>query len=435
MTGSWNFRVAAFVLVSCTVLGGGTRPGFLSDAVLQLVCVPLLCWMLWGLPGARLPRGGRLALVLCFAAACLPVLQLLPLPLRVWQSFPVRANEIAIAELGGASRAMLPISVAPGVTLQAFVSLIPPLTLFLAVLRLRAEERRSLSLLFVGLAVVNGFLGLAQLSQGPNSSLRFFDVTNPDDAVGFFANRNHFATYINCGIVFAIAWVLEFASGVRRDRARRPIVLIAALTGVVVLIAAAAMARSRAGLAGTALGLILGFALAVRTNRSGAGLSPGKTLGAAVVFSLLLALQFALYRVLDRFSADPLKDARADFARVTLEAIKAYFPFGSGVGTFTRVYPSFETPQHALLDTFVNRAHNDFVEFALEAGLLGGLLVAAIGLLAIWFAWAAWTRNDKAATSIDATLMRAASIALGIIAMHSALDYPLRTSAMMGVTA
>lgn len=253
--------------------------------------------------------------------------------------------------------------------------------------------------------------------------------------MGFFANRNHFATYINCGIVFAIAWILELASGVRRDRARRPIVLIAALTGIVVLIAAAAMARSRAGLAGTAVALILGFALAVRTNRTASDLSPGKILGAAVIFSLLLALQFALYRVLDRFAADPLKDARADFARVTFDAIKAYFPFGSGVGTFTRVYPSFETPQHALLDTFVNRAHNDFVEFALETGIFGGLLLAAIGLFAIWLAWAAWTRNDKAATSIDATLMRAASIALGIIAMHSAVDYPLRTASMIGVAA
>ncbi len=347
----------------------------------------------------------------------------------------MRANEIAIAGLAGASPATLPISVAPGATLQALVSLIPPLTLFLTVLRLTGEERQWLTRLFVGLAVANGFLGLAQLSQGPNSPLRFFDVTNADDAVGFFANRNHFATYVNCGIVFAIAWSLDFASGVRRFRGRRPIVLIAVLTSVVVLIAAAAMARSRAGLAGTAISLLLGFVLALRVNRSASGLSPARIVVAGVVFSLLLALQFALYRVLDRFTVDPLKDARVDFARVTLEAIKAYFPFGSGVGTFTRVYPSFETPQYALVDTFVNRAHNDFVEFGLEAGVFGGLLLAAIGLLVIRLTWTAWMRTDVAATSIDATLVRAASIALGIIVLHSALDYPLRTGAMMGVTA
>jgi O-antigen ligase len=353
----------------------------------------------------------------------------------LWQGSAIRASEIAIAELAGGLPSMLPISVSPRTTALSFVSLIPPVTLFLAVFQLNAEERRRLTLLFVGLAITSSFLGLAQLSQGPNSPLRFFEVTNPDDAVGFFANRNHYATFINCGIVFAIAWTLEIGSGAFRNRSLQPVIVIAAMTGVVVLIAAAAMTRSRAGIVGAAISVGLGFVLAFRVSRTSSSLSPSRILAGGVAFGFLLALQFALYRLLERFTVDPLKDARADFARVTLEAIKAYFPYGSGIGTFTRVYPSFETPQHALLDTFANRAHNDFVEFALEAGLLGAVLVGVLGAAVTFLAWNAWTRRDPVGRSLDATLMRAASIALGIIVLHSALDYPLRTSAMMGVAA
>ena len=438
MTGSWHFRAAAFAFLCCILLGGGTRPGFLSDAILQIACVPVLCWSLWSLCDVRLPRWTSTALVICGVVVLLPLMQLVPLPLRFWQAFPVRAGEIAVLDLLGQSPSSLAITVSPQATLLSLLSLVAPLTVFVAALLLSAHERRLMTLLLVAAGVGSAFLGLAQLSQGPSSALRFYEVTNPDDAVGFFANRNHFATFINCAIVFAVGWTLELAStawSAESSRTRASLNLSLALSAIVILIAAATTARSRAGVLGTVIALVCGFALAMRGRRSGTSLGPMRALGVASGFGLILVLQFAVYRLMDRFAVDPLMDVRRDFARVTLEAIKAYFPLGSGIGTFTRVYPTFETPSTVLLDTYVNRAHNDFLEFALEAGLPGGLLIAAIGGLAIMLGWRAWTRRDAGARLIDATLVRCATIAIAIIAIHSALDYPLRTNAMMGVAA
>ena len=49
-------------------------------------------------------------------------------------------------------------------------------------------------LLFLGgLSLLLGFL---QMAQGPGSGLRFYDVTNPKEAVGLLANRDHFAAHL-----------------------------------------------------------------------------------------------------------------------------------------------------------------------------------------------------------------------------------------------
>ena len=51
------------------------------------------------------------------------------------------------------------------------------------------RERRLLSLVLLSVGIASVFLGLAQIAQGPSSSLRPFDYTNDTEAVGFFANR------------------------------------------------------------------------------------------------------------------------------------------------------------------------------------------------------------------------------------------------------
>ena len=92
---------------------------------------------------------------------------------------------------------------------------------------------------------------------------------------------------------------------------------------------------------------------------------------AALLVGLLLATQFALMRLQDRFEADPLADARVPFARNTMEAARAYMPFGSGMGTFVSVYPGFEKAGDGTTGFYANRAHNDVLELWLEAGVAG----------------------------------------------------------------
>src|SRR5262245_60831549 len=77
-----------FVVLVALVCGGGTRQGLWSDALAQIVSLPLLavaCLRLSALPDqSKL----RLPLFLIFAVVLVPVLQLIPLPPRVWTILP-----------------------------------------------------------------------------------------------------------------------------------------------------------------------------------------------------------------------------------------------------------------------------------------------------------------------------------------------------------
>ena len=155
----------------------------------------------------------------------------------------------------------------------------------------------------------------------------------------------------------------------------------------------------------------------------------------AIMVAVMLAVQYALYRILQRFADDPLQDARIVFARNTFAAVKAFMPFGSGMGTFAPVYALFEKPQDALLEIYANRAHNDILELMLEAG------VAGLALTTIFVAWLVtrsvkvWAHPDLRLFDVDISLARAATLVVGLLIAHSFVDYPLRTGAIMGILA
>jgi O-antigen ligase len=344
----------------------------------------------------------------------------------------------------------LPLSVAPSLTWLSALALLPPIGVFLGVLQLSYADRRRLSLILLITGMISVALGLLQVAQGPSSPLRFYAFTNKSEAVGFFANRNHYSALLYCLVLIAAAWtvatVADFARtglSLRSQRSsRHTIKLVVSFTVLVTLVAAQAMARSRAGLGLTIVALFGAFALAywapagASAARSGATQrSATRLLLAAIALAVLFATQFALYRIRERFELDPLTDARLPFARNTIEAAIAYMPFGSGLGTFVPVYQSFEKASDNVASVYANHAHNEFLQLWFEAGLVG--LVAMIGFIVwvLWTSWRVWRRGLDGATSRDNLLACAATLALILLLAHATVDYPLRTTALLGVAA
>lgn len=437
------FLLTALVLGSALFLGGATRGGFLSDVILQLLALPLLLLVIWRLFATPLPKEHRLVLAFCLALFAVPLLQLIPLPPWLWSLLPGRGSSAAMFDLLDSGRPWLPISVAPHATWLSAISLIVPLAVFLATLLLTYRERRWLSVVILAIGTFSVFVGLLQVSQGPGSPWRFFTITNPTEAVGFFANRNHFAAFGYTLLLLAVAWVTNAAVLAGRAASVKqydPITILAALGGftlLVVLLAGEAMARSRAGLGLTIVALLGAFTLSVSDRRiGGTGFTSSKVLVGAIVLGFVLTVQYALYRILERFEVDPLDDARLAFTPSTLKAGLAYLPAGSGLGSFVPVYASVEKPEYALLNTYANHAHNDAAELWLETGLLGLVLLA---LFLFWFAWQSvviWRNSPPPGTrEVDWSLGRAATIIVALILIHSLVDYPLRTAAMMAVMA
>ena len=441
-------------MVASVLLGGGTRPGFMGDVVLQLVAIPALLLAMASLFPAR-PEQPAIAqphdhlnkspsretawAALACALVCLwPLLQLVPLPPALWLLLPDRQHMARSFELLGEPLPWWPISMVPGATWNGWLSLLAPAAVFLGTIQLGLRGRRTLSLALLGVGLLSVLLGLMQVSQGPTSALRFFDFTNAEDAVGFFANRNHYAALLYCLTLLAAAFAVDAAITTSLDNGwMKPAVLtvIGAFTVMIVLIGAQAMARSRAGLGLSILAIGGAFAFAMTDRRTASARLAFRLMAATVVLAFVFAIQFALYRVMDRFTTDPLSDWRLIFTRRTFAIAKEHILLGSGIGTFSPVYGLRERPEDLLANTYVNHAHNDIAQLLLEAGTAGALLLLCAGLWLGWQIFRVWRPASHTGSDLDRGLARSATLIVALVAVHSFVDYPLRTSAMLSVLA
>lgn len=436
-----TFWVSATGLVAALLLGGGTRQGLLSDGILQLIFVPIFSYGATLLAQEGAPRHLRFALAFMALVVSAPLLQLIPLPPATAAELPYHAVLQEIQQLSGRRPGWWPISMVPDATMQAGLSLIVPVGLYLCCIRLSFGERRSLLVLVIGIGFVSAAIGLVQIAQGPASPFRFYENTNSSEAVGFFANRNHLSALLYVTWLLAVIWFVEKLNALldapTQIRSDGPLLLptMALSFAVVVLLVAQLMARSRAGLALAGLAMLMSLFIAAPAKSRGNWFTPRRIIGGALALIVVLSSQYALVRVLERFGHDPLEDARIVFAQRTYAAAMAFLPVGAGVGAFVPVYALFERPQDALLDTYANRAHNDILEVFLELGLFGALLMLAFGLWLIVRGWQLSLYGFKNAAPIDRRLSLGAAAGLLLLIVHSVADYPLRTSALMAVFA
>jgi O-antigen ligase len=299
--------------------------------------------------------------------------------------------------------------------------------MFLLTLGLRRDERRRLGVTILVLAVVSIILGVLQLLGGSASPLRLYQVTTSDSPVGVFANINHQVSFILCALPFAAVVAAEFASG--SDRSKRSGGLIMALAFALFLTAGIALCGS---VAGYALFVPSAFASLLIYRRATVGRLSAlwkAALGLLVTLFIGLAIlgPVSQQSLSSKFSAAP--DSRRHIAATTAEAITDSFPIGTGLGTFADVYRHYEDPQRVTRE-YTNRAHNDYLELALETGFVGVLTTI---LFVFW-----WLRRSITAWRSEAAgthLARAGSLVIGIVLLHSLVDYPIRTSAIAAVFA
>ncbi len=406
-------------LVLALVVGGASRQEVFAPDIVSLAALPLIGLSLWRLKD-RVLDDLRLPLGILAALLALPLLQLIPLPSGLWTALPGRELVTGGLRDAGVTPGWAPISLSPAETWAAFLSLLPATAMFLAVLSLASDQRRRAALAVVAVGALSVVLGALQMAGGEDSPLRLYEITNRAAAVGFFSNRNHLASLLICTVVLAAAWAAWSA-------ARRPVsrwALAAALLVIVLAAVGAGMTGSRAGLL---LLLPAGLGAAILAWRAGVARGRGKlALGVLALgfAAALLIVQLSFGETVARLQGGFAEDVRVTAAGVGWDAVKAFSPFGSGFGTFVPAYKMFEGPE-SVINTYINHAHNDWLEVLIEGGVPAALLLA---VFLFWFgrtAFGPW-RGEGA----EGTLARAGSLIVLLLLIHSALDYPLRTPAM-----
>lgn len=421
----FSFACAGF-LVLALLIGGATREEVIAPDIVGLLALPLLGWAIWRLRDRSPEPAERFAFIILAGCFLVGLVQLIPLPPGLWTALPGRGPIIDDLAAAGLTPGWAPISLKPQATLSALLCLIPAAALFLALRTLDQPGRRWLVLVVLGVAVLSAVVGGLQVVGGPDSPLRFYAVTNPQPAVGFFSNRNHLASLFVCVVPFATLEALEAAS-------RRPVgrVRIALMLALILLAGAGVLlTQSRAGALLLGISLLGGVAMGWR-----AGLARGQgrlVLAGGVLLLGLAAVSAPLVfgSVFDRLGGGFDTEIRIPAAQIAAGAALTYAPFGSGLGSFVPIYMMHET-QTSMQDTYVNHAHNDWLELLVETGLLGAAVMIAF---LFWFArlaLRAWRRHNTA----GGPGVRAASVVILLLLGHSLVDYPLRSPAMMCVFA
>jgi O-antigen ligase len=417
-----RFVLAGLIVVwSAVVLGGGSARAdvLLVVAVRFLAIVGIGVVLIFGRPE-------RLATVrkpLFFIAllALVVALQLIPLPPGLWNALPGRAPYADLASVPELDGIWRPFSLAPDMTWNALLSLLPPLFFLVAVPMLSARFRRWLLIGLLCTILLSAMLGLLQYAGGAQSNLRWYPITNVDAATGFFANRNHEATFLAMGIPLAVWWAL---SGKSSRRLVPRLTIAASMVGF--LLVAAATSQSRMGLITVAISLLftgLYFLRQVKLKkRLFLWLGAAALVGAAGV--TLAVTTWAPGRM---SVTNVENDLRIQILPESLEAAKTFFPAGAGYGAFPTVFPRFESNED-LSPEYVNHTHSELTQIVIEGGIVSVLLLL---LYLGWFAVASirvW--RDRQGHPDEIAEARLCTILILLPLAASVTDYPIRTPLM-----
>ena len=424
--------LAGFI-ASAMVLGGGGSGNPTTELLLQALFAGMAIAWLWSRPREETTGGiDRAVLLLLPIPLLVPLIQLVPLPPSLWTALPGRADAVAALELVGKDQAWRPISLSPARTLASLLAVIPPLFCLYATATLSVAERR-LQLATIGcLAVIAALFGAIQLVS-PGGGLNLYRHFSLSWVTGFQANRNAAADVFLIGLLALAA--LGASQWARSPRAgspdsRKPASLILVLGAALLVIAATVMTGSRAGIALGLIALLAAGAMFLVQGDRPLGARAWMLPVGAVAAGLLALLAYwassaklsALGRVLVRFSG--LEDGRWHVWEDTRYAISQYWPVGSGMGTFEPIAFAVERLE-VVNRTYPNRAHNDFLEIGLEAGVFGYLAVAAAAILCLFLILRAWREQGERGEQVIFGLA-----VLSIVALHSLVDYPMRSMAI-----
>ena len=154
--------VAPVYLLACLLLGGSVQNPH-STAVLQLVGLALLVWAVFDNKGQPITRESRQLVVLATFMLAICILQLIPLPVPIWEHLPGREFvRVGLKQLSLAP-GWQPLSLSPYETITSALALLPPFGLLAAIISLRAYTRMGLSLALLLGSLLGIALGILHL--------------------------------------------------------------------------------------------------------------------------------------------------------------------------------------------------------------------------------------------------------------------------------
>ena len=428
--------VALLIFIAIAPLPlGSNRP--LPMALLGCYAALLLIWwsILLGLNrttahqqfrSLRWPMLLYLAVCAWIAIQALPGLSA-PLADPIWQSTESIINTVLPKHM----------SVNPEASITGLSHLLTYGIVFWLAFQLTQTQKRAWAVIRVISAIgcIYALYGIIIYMTGNGWILIYPKWSYQNSLTSTFVNRNSYATFAGLGLICAVVLLLNHMTpyfALKHPIRAKIVIIVEELLAksawkafsVVAIAISLLLSTSRGGLASSLIGL-LAIALIYLAQQK-LRLS-GIIYTAAIVISLAITVFLASGNfVSQRFETDQVDSSftfRFNMYALTWDAITTAPLKGTGFGTYTDVIPAYKEPGSAL--QFWDKAHNSYLENALELGLPAAFLLnMAIGLIALRTVVGAVRRKRNKllpALGIGATIL---------VGIHSLVDFSLQIPAV-----
>ncbi len=298
------------------------------------------------------------------------------------------------------------------------------------------QTPKTLKLLLIAIVISGCFqatygtgLSLVNLDASP-----VFGFNDGSQARGSFVYQNHFANYLGLCLCIAFGWLVselktssakfdvrEFVVSVLSTLFSRKLIL---RLSIVIMVIGLVLSRSRMGNAGffTALGLTSLIAIFIY-KRQPRFFKP-LVMSIFILDLIIIGSMFGVDKVKQRIQDTSFASETRDQVVIdSLPIIKEHLLTGTGGGSFYTVFPAYQ-PQ--FYSGFYDHAHNEYIQFSIEYGVI------VTGFLGLWVLYALWLacrtmylRNNKLYKGI------AFGCAMAIVFMliHISVDFNLQSPA------
>lgn len=397
------------------------------------------------------------------------IVQIIPLPSVVVELVsPMRLELDKFINSG--SNDYLSISASPYVSLNSFIKYVAYFNAFILTLLLvdSRERFRKLAWVIVISGTIQAFYGSVMVLTGAEKILWLDKKAYIGYATGTFVNRNHFAGYLVVCILTGFGLMLSMMkrtnSASWKAKLRNILLLLFGnkfrlRVFLVVMVIGIVMSGSRMGNASLVLTLMIGGVLGYMFIRHARKSLLILVVSVAIIDFVVVGVWMGFEKVIDRLegsfvrintlSSEQSNDSsiskieglsgtnikvsdavylllvqRGHVYKDMKDYISDYYLVGSGIGTFQYMYPMYRDKK---IFMFFNHAHNDYMEFRAEIGLVGSILLLIVVLITIkqclselWFG----SRDSKVIVYIPILVLCGAGI-------HASVEFNLQIPAYM----
>jgi O-antigen ligase len=307
---------------------------------------------------------------------------------------------------------------------------------------LNSQKRIELSIFLI--LIIGSFeamYGLIQTYSGSGYIWWYRREANLKDLIGTYINRNHFAGFLEMGLLLAASYAAAISPRGKRDKTvyrhrssfrgklsrflsgehplnKRTLILFAGVVMGIGLIFSA----SRGGMISAAGGMLcMGLLFISRKDHRRKGLVLVILFVVTSVYAIHIGVEYPLERFKTFYAS---LEQRARHTQKTINMFQDYKPSGIGVGNFQYGYPKYQAAEDK--GTFIRHAHNDWAQYLAEAGIMGLCVLLAGVSYFIYRTMRLWRkRRDPFAVCLGVSPLAA----MAAIAIHSYTDFNLHIPA------